>query len=139
MTYGKETTALVVNDFREQIAGMAAPEAVEYLLGLLDFIVNPEPAEIDPLRTQFGLTIHEAKLVLALSRSRGRIVTKETLMGAVYGGVPDDDWPQLKIIDVFVCKIRAKLTDAPFSIETAWGRGYRFNDHSEENANAANG
>jgi two-component system cell cycle response regulator CtrA len=51
-------------------------------------------------------------------------VTKEMLLGHLYGG---KDEPQLKIIDVFVCHLRKKLaqaTEGKHYIETVWGRGY---------------
>jgi DNA-binding response OmpR family regulator len=53
-------------------------------------------------------------------------VTKEMLLGHLYGG---KDKPELKIIDVFVCNLRKKLaraTDGKDYIETVWGRGYRL-------------
>ena len=42
----------------------------------------------------------------------------------LYGGI---DEPELKIIDVFICKLRKKIaaaTGAQHYIETVWGRGY---------------
>ena len=41
------------------------------------------------------------------------------------------DEPELKIIDVFVCKLRKKLVQATGGehyIETVWGRGYQLRD-----------
>ena len=46
----------------------------------------------------------------------------------LYGGI---DEPELKIIDVFVCKLRKKLSSAADGenyIETVWGRGYVLKD-----------
>jgi len=46
----------------------------------------------------------------------------------LYGGM---DVPELKIIDVFVCKLRKKLVEATGGehyIETVWGRGYQLRD-----------
>ena len=46
----------------------------------------------------------------------------------LYGGM---DKPELKIIDVFVCKLRKKLAQATSGshyIETVWGRGYVLRD-----------
>jgi two-component system cell cycle response regulator CtrA len=45
------------------------------------------------------------------------------------------DEPELKIIDVFICKLRKKLSEATgggSSIETVWGRGYVLRDPQEE-------
>ena len=46
----------------------------------------------------------------------------------LYGGM---DEPELKIIDVFICKLRKKLAaaiDGDNYIETVWGRGYVLRD-----------
>jgi len=59
-----------------------------------------------------------------LSLRKGTTVTKEMFLDHLYGGM---DEPELKIIDVFVCKLRKKLTHATGDkhyIETVWGRGY---------------
>jgi two-component system cell cycle response regulator CtrA len=63
-----------------------------------------------------------ACLEFLLSR-RGMTVTKEMFLAHLYGG---RDEPEMKIIDVFICKIRRKLAEAgaPPLIETVWGRGY---------------
>jgi two-component system cell cycle response regulator CtrA len=50
----------------------------------------------------------------------------------LYGGM---DEPELKIIDVFICKLRKKLADASGSkdyIETVWGRGYVLREPTEQ-------
>jgi two-component system cell cycle response regulator CtrA len=44
------------------------------------------------------------------------------------------DEPLFKIIDVFICKLRKKLTNASGGkdyIETEWGRGYVLREPSE--------
>jgi two-component system cell cycle response regulator CtrA len=49
----------------------------------------------------------------------------------LYGGM---DEPELKIIDVFICKLRKKLAtaaDGKHYIETVWGRGYVLRDPAE--------
>lgn len=72
-------------------------------------------------RLRWKLTGKEARILSVLYRRSGGIVAKETLLSALYGGM---DEPEPKIIDVFVCKIRAKVGyDA---IETAWGLGHRM-------------
>jgi len=55
----------------------------------------------------------------------------------LYGGM---DEPELKIIDVFVCKLRKKLATATKGdnyIETVWGRGYVLRDPPAESAAGA--
>jgi two-component system cell cycle response regulator CtrA len=52
----------------------------------------------------------------------------------LYGGM---DEPEIKIIDVFMCKLRRKLADASNGkdyIETVWGRGYVLREPHEDNA-----
>lgn len=78
------------------------------------------------LQRHYRLTGREAALVLHLYESRNRVVTKDGLLDVMYG--QDADCPVTKIIDVFVCKIRAKARakgDERF-IETVWGVGYRL-------------
>jgi two-component system cell cycle response regulator CtrA len=63
-----------------------------------------------------------------LSLRKGSTLTKEMFLNHLYGGI---DEPELKIIDVFVCKLRKKLEDASGGenyIETVWGRGYVLKD-----------
>ena len=55
----------------------------------------------------------------------------------LYGGM---DEPELKIIDVFVCKLRKKMAQATSGenyIETVWGRGYVLRDHPTSETSAA--
>lgn len=70
------------------------------------------------------LTAKEQVLIEALAMRKGNVVSKESLLGQLYNPV---DEPELKIIDVFVCKMRKKLYEASGGmnyIETVWGRGY---------------
>ncbi|HTY66548.1 MAG TPA: helix-turn-helix domain-containing protein, partial [Alphaproteobacteria bacterium] len=63
-----------------------------------------------------------------LSLRKGTTLTKEMFLNHLYGGM---DEPELKIIDVFVCKLRKKLATACSGenyIETVWGRGYVLRD-----------
>jgi two-component system cell cycle response regulator CtrA len=74
------------------------------------------------------LTGKEYGLLELLSLRKGTTLTKEMLLDHLYGGM---DEPQLKIIDVFICKLRKKLTTATGGdhyIETVWGRGYVMRD-----------
>ncbi len=80
------------------------------------------------------LTGKELTMMLLFATSPGRVLSKEMILTQMYvGGVEDE--PEMKIIDVFVCKLRRKLMDVhPDSekfIETVWGRGYRLPEQSE--------
>jgi two-component system, cell cycle response regulator CtrA len=76
-----------------------------------------------------SLTGKEYAILEMLSLRKGMTLTKEMFLTHLYGG---RDEPELKIIDVFVCKLRKKLhiAGAPPSgcIETVWGRGYALRD-----------
>ncbi|MCG7571972.1 response regulator transcription factor [Phaeobacter sp. CNT1-3] len=83
-----------------------------------------------------GVTVHltgkEYQMLELLSLRKGTTLTKEMFLNHLYGGM---DEPELKIIDVFICKLRKKLsvaTDGENYIETVWGRGYVLRDPEEE-------
>jgi two-component system cell cycle response regulator CtrA len=80
-----------------------------------------------------SLTGKEYAILEMLSLRKGMTVTKEMFLTHLYGG---RDEPELKIIDVFICKLRKKLANAgaPSSgcIETVWGRGYSLRDPQPE-------
>ena len=70
------------------------------------------------------LTGKEYQMLELLSLRKGTTLTKEMFLNHLYGGM---DEPELKIIDVFICKLRKKLSnniDGENHIETVWGRGY---------------
>jgi two-component system cell cycle response regulator CtrA len=57
------------------------------------------------------------------------VLTKEAFLNHLYGGM---DEPEVKIIDVFVCKLRKKLARAGADgiIGTIWGRGYMIREQA---------
>ena len=74
------------------------------------------------------LTGKEYQMFELLSLRKGTTLTKEMFLNHLYGGM---DEPELKIIDVFICKLRKKLSQATGGenyIETVWGRGYVLRD-----------
>ncbi len=74
------------------------------------------------------LTGKEYQMLELLSLRKGTTLTKEMFLNHLYGGM---DEPELKIIDVFICKLRKKLSEATGGdnhIETVWGRGYVLRD-----------
>ncbi len=78
------------------------------------------------------LTGKEYQMLELLSLRKGTTLTKEMFLNHLYGGM---DEPELKIIDVFICKLRKKLSEATGGesyIETVWGRGYVLRDPVDE-------
>src|SRR4051794_29884836 len=80
------------------------------------------------------LTGKEYGILELLSMRKGMTLTKEMFLNHLYGGM---DEPNMKIIDVFICKLRKKLmqaTGGDHYIETIWGRGYALRDPVEVGA-----
>ena len=94
--------------------------------GRLEVNLDTRTASVDakPLH----LTGKEYGILELLSLRKGTTLTKEMFLNHLYGGI---DEPELKIIDVFICKLRKKLAEATSGenfIETVWGRGYVLRD-----------
>ncbi len=93
-----------------------------------DIAVNLDSRTVQVNGQHVHLTGKEYEILALLSLRKGKTVSKEMFLNHLYGGL---DEPELKIIDVFVCKLRKKLSAATGSdnyIETIWGRGYVMRD-----------
>ncbi|MFY7779114.1 MAG: response regulator transcription factor CtrA [Elstera sp.] len=100
--------------------------------GRLTVNLDAKTADVDakPLH----LTGKEYGILELLALRKGTTLTKEMFLNHLYGGI---DEPELKIIDVFVCKLRKKLSTATGGdnyIETVWGRGYVLRENGNETA-----
>lgn len=73
---------------------------------------------------EWGLTGNETRLFGALMARE--LLTKEAAMTALYRDVGADDEPEIRIIDVMVCKMRPKLKPFGIEIVTRWGVGYQL-------------
>ncbi len=90
--------------------------------------VNLDSRTVEAEGAPLHLTGKEYGILELLSLRKGTTLTKEMFLNHLYGGM---DEPELKIIDVFVCKLRKKLSVATHGdnyIETVWGRGYVLRD-----------
>ena len=90
--------------------------------------VNLDSRTVEVENQPLHLTGKEYGILELLSLRKGTTLTKEMFLNHLYGGM---DEPELKIIDVFVCKLRKKLNTATKGenyIETVWGRGYVLRD-----------
>jgi len=98
--------------------------------GKLKVNLDTKTVEVESQRVH--LTGKEYQMLELLSLRKGTTLTKEMFLNHLYGGM---DEPELKIIDVFICKLRKKLaaaTDGDHYIETVWGRGYVLRDPADE-------
>lgn len=94
--------------------------------GVIAVNLDAKTVEVDS--SPVHLTGKEYQMLELLSLRKGTTLTKEMFLNHLYGGM---DEPELKIIDVFICKLRKKLTEATGGdnhIETVWGRGYVLRD-----------
>ena len=94
--------------------------------------VNLDAYMLEVNNQPLHLTGKEFGILELLSLRKGTTITKEMFLNHLYGGM---DEPEIKIIDVFVCKLRKKLSAATGGdnyIETVWGRGYVLRDPVED-------
>jgi two-component system cell cycle response regulator CtrA len=110
------------------------------ILSIGDLEVNLDAKTVSVAGHHVYLTGKEYQMLELLALRKGTTITKEMFLNHLYGGM---DEPELKIIDVFICKLRKKLEkfaqeDRRVNIETVWGRGYILsephNAAAEENA-----
>jgi two-component system cell cycle response regulator CtrA len=81
----------------------------------------------------FQLTSHESRMFGALLKCE--LLTRQHAMNALYACRVDAE-PEIKIIDVFICKLRKKLKPYEIEVETVRGRGYRMPAQSKTTARA---
>ena len=96
-----------------------------------DLVVNLDTKTVEVNGARVHLTGKEYQMLELLSLRKGTTLTKEMFLNHLYGGM---DEPELKIIDVFICKLRKKLSVATGGknyIETVWGRGYVLREPNE--------
>lgn len=102
---------------REKVAQL------ESLLGMR----SPAPIEL-------GLTASEARVFgVLMARERA---TRDAIMAALYADRPGDEEAELKIVDVFVCKMRKKLKPFDIQIGNVWGQGYFMTPEQKQRVQA---
>jgi len=95
-------------------------------IGVMSVNLDSQSVHVGGKRVQ--VTNNEYRILELLSQRKGKVLSKEMFLSHLYGGM---DEPDQKIIDVFVCKLRKKLTAATAGenyIETVWGRGYMLRE-----------
>jgi two-component system cell cycle response regulator CtrA len=98
--------------------------------------INLDTKTVDVEASRVHLTGKEYAVLELLSLRKGTTLTKEMFLNHLYDG---RDEPEAKIIDVFICTLRKKLSSACGGedyIETVYGRGYALrnvDDGSEPN------
>ncbi len=95
--------------------------------------VNLDSRTVEVDGAPVHLTGKEYGIMELLALRKGSTLTKEQFLNHLYGGM---DEPEVKIIDVFICKLRKKIEDAAGGdnyIETVWGRGYVLREPTPNN------
>jgi two-component system, cell cycle response regulator CtrA len=96
-----------------------------------DLSVDIDGKIVEVAGSRVHLTTKEYQMLELLCLRKGSTLTKEMFLNQLYGGM---DEPEIKIIDVFMCKLRRKLAHASGGkeyIETIWGRGYMLREPAE--------
>jgi two-component system cell cycle response regulator CtrA len=108
------------------------------LLKIGNLQLNLDSRDVFADGQQVHLTGKEYAILELLVLRKGMVLTKEAFLNHLYGGI---DEPEMKIIDVFICKLRKKLAQAGAGnlIGTVWGRGYMMRDPNSQAALAAAG
>ena len=97
-----------------------------------DLVVNLDTKMVEVGGQRVHLTGKEYQILELLTLRKGTTLTKEMFLTNLYGGM---DEPEIKIIDVFICKMRKKLANVSLGknyIETVWGRGYVLREPTDE-------
>jgi two-component system cell cycle response regulator CtrA len=99
-----------------------------------ELVVNLDTKTVEVNSARVHLSNKEYQMLELLSLRKGTPLSKEMFLNHLYGGI---DEPEVKIIDVFICKLRKKLANASNGknfVETLWGRGHVLRDPLEEEA-----
>ena len=99
-----------------------------------ELVVNLDTKTVEVNSARVHLSSKEYQMLELLSLRKGTPLNKEMFLNHLYGGI---DEPEVKIIDVFICKLRKKLANASNGknfVETLWGRGHVLRDPLEEEA-----
>ena len=104
--------------------GYAAP-----VVQIANLALNLDSHEVTVEGRVVHLTGKEYSILELLVLRKGVVLTKDAFLNHLYGGM---DEPEMKIIDVFICKLRKKLqlAGAGSLIGTIWGRGYMLRDEA---------
>lgn len=110
---------------RSEIMALPEAERLPWALSIIDRLTDPDVAARAALRAAWRLTEREAQLVHYLAACAPMTATPGMIHTAIYGSLGD---PDIRIVNVFVCKARAKMrtAGAEARIINEWGFGYRF-------------
>ena len=121
----RELVARVEAIFRRSRRRQSTP--ANHTLQFKTFTIDHERYEVFTPTQTVDLTPTEYKVLLALARHAGRVLTRQQLIDLVWGM---DFYGTDRVVDVYVGQVRRKLLDATgeILIHTVRGVGYKFED-----------
>ncbi|MBS4216440.1 MULTISPECIES: response regulator transcription factor [Neobacillus] len=114
----------------EQSSEKTNDEQQEIVIGNL--VIHPERYEAYLQKKPLYLTLKEFELLLFLAQNKGRVLTREQLLSAVWNY---DFVGDTRIVDVNISHLREKIeedTKRPVYIKTLRGLGYKLEEHKDE-------
>lgn len=112
-------------DYREIADSMSDADAKAYLLDTLEVLSDVSISRRMSEKYGFDFPRYMDRAFAVLHRHLGQTVHKSSIMDALYFDQVGDE-PNIKVVDVYICKIRQALEGTPFKIHTEWGFGYRM-------------
>jgi len=111
-----------------RVRNAALQDTIEFVRGNATLKVNLTKGEVTVNGVRVDLTNKEYMVLAAIASRANHTVNKESIFNQVYALA--DNEPELRIINILICKIRKKLArihpDAGSIIKTSWGKGYRM-------------
>ena len=121
-----ELVARVRSILRRTSPANRAASADKHKLVLLDLAIDLDRHEVRRAGQPVPVTAAEFRLLTALLKAEGRVLSRDLLLDALYGASPGDALD--RTIDVHIGRLREKLRDDPEQpryIATVRGAGYR--------------
>ncbi len=105
--------------------------------GQITVNLSAKTVEVAGARVHLTVKEYEYEVLEALTLRKGTALSKDAILTQLYSGM---DTPEQKIVDVFICKLRRKLsvpTHGEHCIKTVWGQGYAIHEPISLHAAAA--
>lgn len=127
LTIRKASQGFTNPDYREIVQDMKPMAAVEYLLNALD-VLTREPPELKEEFLKYHFTKSEERIFFALFKvykqlGLGAVLNQNKLLDILYFDRPNEE-SDIRIVRVFVTRIRGKLKNSPYCITSDYKGGY---------------
>lgn len=100
----------------------------------LERVLGVDRSLTSKLRDVFGLEPGLSPILGMLMKRA--FVSHSSLYTVLYSGRPECDWPDAKVMDVQICKLRRKLKKIGVTIETRWGDGWMMSNANKAKVRA---